>query len=177
MFVAGLQQVQRNFGWKRVRSADSLELAVCYTVPLLLLWGLAPLTARVPWHRHLEHNLLGGVIPEQLTQLPLLSQVVLANNAFIGGIPNFFSDSMVHVSVLAFDHNLLGGAVPSVTGFHHSLRQFTASYNLLSGSLPDSIGNFPSLEDLCVLAPSHCFFTFVVLFRVVWCGWGRFIDA
>ena len=104
--------------------------------------------------RNLCYNELSGSIPEEFTHLPSLMQLWLCNNKLTGTLPNFWSDSYIHMTNLMLSGNALSGTLPALSGMNNAMRYLSLNNNRFSGTIPPSYGNFVHLESLYVVCPS-----------------------
>ncbi|KAF6176214.1 hypothetical protein GIB67_023505 [Kingdonia uniflora] len=83
----------------------------------------------------LSYNSLSGEIPQEITSLLGLRQLLLSNNHFTGKIPEKIDD-MVLLENLNLSRNQLTGVIPQSISRLTSLNQLNLSYNNLSGEIP-----------------------------------------
>ncbi|XP_024193533.1 phytosulfokine receptor 1 [Rosa chinensis] len=99
---------------------------------------------------NLSHNFLKNSLPASLFQLPNLKYLDLSSNDFSGPIP--VDINLPSLLFLDISQNFLNGSIPqSICASSTRLQVLKLAVNYLSGTLPASLGNCSSLEDLCLL--------------------------
>ena len=87
---------------------------------------------------------LNGTLPDELSLLPNLEQLILDVNHIAGTVPVI--SSLVHLSI---SHNHLEGTIPLTIGSNmNSLQVFDVSYNNLQGTVPPSMNQLTNLKFL-----------------------------
>ncbi|XP_028753003.1 receptor-like protein 9DC3 [Neltuma alba] len=104
-------------------------------------------------HLNLGSNKLSGEI-QFLSNLKLLSSLILSNNDFSGQIPSSLS-SLKHLIVIDFSENNFNGGITSVFGELSNLESLSISRNNIRGQLP-------SLSNLSQLSSFDCSFNKLV---------------
>jgi Leucine-rich repeat (LRR) protein len=99
-------------------------------------------------HLDLSQNLLVGLLPDALAELPSLVHLDLSGNSFSGSIPPSFG-KFPKIERLSLVANLLSGTVPAFLGDLPTLRTLNLSYNPFApGPVPSSLSKLSSLEVL-----------------------------
>ncbi|XP_057543029.1 DNA damage-repair/toleration protein DRT100 [Amaranthus tricolor] len=88
-----------------------------------------------------------GNIPNTISNLKHLSQLVLEGNSLVGPIPPSIGH-LLSLQTLLLDNNHLRGQIPSSLGNLKTLLQLNLGNNYLSGPIPPSFKNFKSLQFL-----------------------------
>ncbi|EOY15800.1 Serine-threonine protein kinase, plant-type, putative [Theobroma cacao] len=110
----------------------------------------------------MAHNLLEGTVPPGLGNLPFLemynigfNKIVSLDNDGLGFITSLTNSS--RLKFLAFDGNLLEGAIPeSIGNLSKVLSKLYMGGNRISGNIPSSIGHLSSLTLLNLSYNSIC---------------------
>ncbi|KAK8918731.1 Polygalacturonase inhibitor 2 [Platanthera zijinensis] len=93
---------------------------------------------------------LSGRLPDELGDLPFLSDLLLANHTNVYGILPLTLTRLTRLSFLYLPLNSLSGALPSFLTQIRSLTFINLSYNKFSGLIPPEFSNFPALETLAL---------------------------
>ncbi|WJX37516.1 non-specific serine/threonine protein kinase [Trifolium repens] len=96
-----------------------------------------------------DNRKLSGTIPHSLWNMSSLSLIYLYNNSLSGSIPDSV-ENLLNVGVLALDSNQLSGSIPSTIGNLKNIVRLFLGMNRLSGLIPASIGNLINLKVLSV---------------------------
>ncbi|CAO2149626.1 unnamed protein product [Urochloa humidicola] len=94
-----------------------------------------------------SNNLLGGVIPSDLGNMPSILAMDLSNNQLVGHLPNSFTN-LEMLTDLNFSHNSLDGSIPDSLRGLPNLETIDLSSNNLSGTIPNYLTNFSHLSNL-----------------------------
>ncbi|KAE8696602.1 High-mobility group box 6 [Hibiscus syriacus] len=92
----------------------------------------------------LEDNGLQGNIPSGLGHLPSLQTLSLAGNHLTGAVPPSLGN-LRNLVLLNLGRNSLTGPIPSSFKTLVHLQSFDLSFNLLSGSVPEFLGQFHNI--------------------------------
>lgn len=93
-----------------------------------------------------QHNVIAGVIPSQLFDLPNLVEVNLSDNRLSGGLLNFVSGML---TLFDASGNLLNGTMPQDFGKSNTkLTHLDVGDNQLSGFIPSSLEGLTTLVHL-----------------------------
>ncbi|KAJ8448998.1 hypothetical protein Cgig2_004053 [Carnegiea gigantea] len=95
----------------------------------------------------LEGNSLVGPIPSSIARLPLLKTLILDGNRLRGPIPASIGN-LKGLLQLNLGRNYLTGPIPPTFKNLHSLQFIDLSRNALSGLIPDLVGQFHNLTFL-----------------------------
>ncbi|XP_057856072.2 putative leucine-rich repeat receptor-like serine/threonine-protein kinase At2g24130 [Cryptomeria japonica] len=95
----------------------------------------------------LESNKIEGNIPSSITNLTMLTWLVLSDNHFNGTIPSSLGQ-LPHLELLLLDRNNLYGSIPKSLGQAKTLGILSLSENMLSRNIPNSLGSLPQLRYL-----------------------------
>lgn len=95
---------------------------------------------------NLSDNDIGGPIPASIGDLDAVLFLLLHRNELTGSIPPEIGD-LDAVDVLQLDNNQLTGSIPPEIGGLQTVRTVILGNNQLTGSLPPEIGQMSSLED------------------------------
>jgi len=93
----------------------------------------------------LSGNQLSGEIPESIGRCIVLEELWLDNNLFNGSIPQYLSKGL---TTLNLSMNELSGTIPGTIANIHSLQQLSLAHNHLSGPIPAVLQNLTSLSKL-----------------------------
>ncbi len=95
----------------------------------------------------LSANGLSGPLPEDVADLPSLTDLGLWNNQLSGPIPSELG-SLANLTGLWLDDNQLSGPIPTELGNLANLTGLGLSRNQLSGPIPTELGNLTNLTGL-----------------------------
>ncbi|WVY90731.1 hypothetical protein V8G54_036245 [Vigna mungo] len=97
----------------------------------------------------LSHNNLNGQIPEHLTNCSKLEVINFLYNKLSGKLPSWFGGgTMTRLNKLLLGANDLVGTIPPSLGNLSSLQNITVARNHLVGSIPDVLGRLSNLKEL-----------------------------
>ncbi|KAK8918735.1 Polygalacturonase inhibitor 1 [Platanthera zijinensis] len=91
---------------------------------------------------------LSGRLPDELGDLPFLSNLVLQNHSNVYGVLPLTLTRLTRLSFLNLAHNSLSGALPFFLSQIPSLNVLDLSFNKFTGLIPPEFSNFPALEYL-----------------------------
>ncbi|CAN4100787.1 unnamed protein product [Withania somnifera] len=110
---------------------------------------------------HINSNRFCGTIPESFLNLKHLFELDLSNNRFVGKFPDVvvqlpnlrfldlrFNEQMVKINELLLTNNNFHSCLPNEIGILKNLIVFDVSNNQIVGTLPETIGEMESLEQL-----------------------------
>ncbi|ESQ31281.1 hypothetical protein EUTSA_v10003584mg [Eutrema salsugineum] len=129
------------------RHVTSLDLS-----GLNLSGTLSPDVSRLPLLQNLSvaDNQISGPIPPEISNLYGLRHLNLSNNVFNGSFPDEISSGLVNLRVLdVYNNNLTGDLPLSVTNLTQ-LRHLHLGGNYFAGQIPSSYGSWPVIEYLAV---------------------------
>ncbi|RAJ93002.1 Leucine-rich repeat (LRR) protein [Larkinella arboricola] len=95
----------------------------------------------------LRGNGISGTIPESLSSLTNLQQLLLDNNQLSGSIPTSLGN-LTQLQSLLLNNNQFTGSIPTSLGNLTNLEYLYLYGNQLSGSIPESLGNLTRLQYL-----------------------------
>ena len=95
----------------------------------------------------LQDNFIYGKIPQEVTHLFRLQNLLLGNNSLTGEIPSNLTNCP-DLRVMDFTRNKLTGNIPVELGFLKKLEKLQIGGNNLTGRIPPSLGNISSLQEL-----------------------------
>ncbi|KAL5731395.1 non-specific serine/threonine protein kinase [Ranunculus cassubicifolius] len=96
----------------------------------------------------LDHNLLGGELPESIGNLSThLQFLLLGGNLFNGPLPTSI-ENLVNLTLLGVEQNSFSGSIPFVIGKLQHLNGLFLYSNNFSGQIPFSLGNLSRLYRL-----------------------------
>jgi Leucine-rich repeat (LRR) protein len=97
----------------------------------------------------MQNNSINSEIPSEIGELPLLENLQIEFNKFIGKIPEF-SPSMTKLKNLSIQVNdkLTSPTIPTSIGNLVGLESLNLNGNILSGVIPSTIGNLTKLKSL-----------------------------
>ncbi|KAK4401649.1 Calmodulin-like protein 30 [Sesamum angolense] len=87
---------------------------------------------------------LSGSLPQSISKLTALKDLLLGDNKLSGNIPDL--SSLKSLETLHLENNQFEGSVPSSLGELPHLREVYLQNNKLNGSIPDSLKNKPSVN-------------------------------
>lgn len=96
---------------------------------------------------NLSDNLIGGVLPMELSNMDKVRAIDLSSNVFSGKIPPNLGGCEV-VELVNLSHNRLEGPIPGSLGNLLSLQALDLSANFLSGEIPSSLEKCTTLKQL-----------------------------
>ncbi|KAF3643986.1 hypothetical protein T459_23250 [Capsicum annuum] len=98
---------------------------------------------------NLGNNLLNGILPSYIFELPSLQKLFLYSNQFIGPVNKFLNASSSMLDTIDLSNNLLNGSIPKSIFEVERLKVLSLSSNFFSGTVPlDLIGSLSSLTRL-----------------------------
>ncbi|MFI3267251.1 MAG: hypothetical protein R3Y51_00905 [Rikenellaceae bacterium] len=95
----------------------------------------------------LANNNLVGEIPEDITNIAYLEEIMLNGNSLSGEIPSDIG-TMIQLKTIYLYNNQLSGSIPESLGDSYKLSSLYLQNNQLSGSIPESLGNITELTAL-----------------------------
>ncbi|KAK8918730.1 Polygalacturonase inhibitor 1 [Platanthera zijinensis] len=104
------------------------------------------------WNDGAASDGLSGRLPDELGDLPFLSDLSLANHTNLYGVLPLTLTRLTRLSVLSLPLNSLSGALPSFLTQILSLTFISLSNNKFSGLIPPEFSNFPALRTLALQA-------------------------
>ncbi|CAN6983039.1 unnamed protein product [Brassica oleracea var. botrytis] len=129
------------------RHVTSLDLS-----SLNLSGTLSRDVSRLPLLRNLSlaDNQISGPIPPEISNLSGLRHLNLSNNVFNGSFPDEISSGLANLRVLdVYNNNMTGDLPLSVTNLTQ-LRHLHLGGNYFAGEIPPSYGTWPEIEYLAV---------------------------
>ena len=95
----------------------------------------------------IDFNEISGEIPESLGDLSRLELLILSNNELEGSLPNSIGN-LSQLQWLLLNGNNLIGTIPDTLGQLENLNRLILSENNLSGEIPSSLGDLENLDFL-----------------------------
>ncbi|KAM7462646.1 hypothetical protein LguiA_030767 [Lonicera macranthoides] len=96
----------------------------------------------------IDGNLLEGVIPESIGNLPKsLTKLYMGENRISGSIPASIG-ALSGLALLNLSHNSLSGEIPPQMGELKELQMLCLARNRLSGQIPNSLGNLRKMNQI-----------------------------
>ncbi|KAM7520969.1 hypothetical protein LguiB_019931 [Lonicera macranthoides] len=96
----------------------------------------------------IDGNLLEGVIPESIGNLPKsLTKLYMGGNRINGTIPASIG-TLSGLALLNLSHNSLSGEIPPQIGELKELQMLGLAGNHLSGQIPNSLGNLRKMNEI-----------------------------
>lgn len=95
---------------------------------------------------NLTSNLLTGAIPESITNLTELTELVLAYNPYLSGPLPSTIGRLTKLQTLWISNANLSGEIPNSIGNLIALQNLDLSYNILSGTVPNTISRLKNIQ-------------------------------